>query len=86
MLEPTGLPLSVEEIETQVNVLMLNREQITNWDRWYATIEIIEQGYDPVTKKPLTQSTFDRWVAKITQEHEADEPTHNHPRRRVAPQ
>lgn len=67
-------------------VLSLNRDQINDHEFWFSTVEIIEAGYDPTTRKAVTLSALEAWVARCKTQPPNEEPSHASTSRVINPQ
>ena len=67
-------------------LLSLTRRQIADHDYWYATVEIVEAGYDPVTKAAITVEALKAWVNRCKNEPQQEIISNaSTPRRRITP-
>jgi hypothetical protein len=99
--EPVGVVTSKEnepmnfneyawDTEIEKAIIRLRQADIQNPAYWYETVETVEAGYDPTTRKPITISALEAWVTRCKSPPPQDEedPTHDSPprqSRRVQP-
>jgi hypothetical protein len=67
-------------------VLSLTRDQIADPEYWFSTVEIIEAGYDPATRKAITLSALEAWVARCKTQPITEDPSHASTPRFIHPQ
>lgn len=67
-------------------VLSLTRDQINDPEYWHSTVEIIEAGYDPATRKAVTLSALEAWVARCKTQPINEDPSHASTPRFIHPQ
>lgn len=78
---PINLSETLFDGETVAEVLRLGakRHLIRDLDYYYQTADMIFDGYDPETRKPLTMSRLKAWVARCEhpKEPQDNDPTHH---------
>ena len=50
--------------DIEAAMLSLTRKLIADNAYWFDTIEIVEAGYDPDTRKPITIDALEAWVTR----------------------
>lgn len=67
------------EAEAEVLRLAANNHLIRDLDYYYQTADMIFDGYDPETRKPLTTSGLKAWIARCEhpKETQNNDPTHH---------
>ena len=55
-------------------IITLKQRQIKDYDYWFNTVEIVEQGYDPKTKKRIDLDGLHAWLERCKQNpHDQEE-------------
>ena len=73
------------DVQIEDALLRLKRKDINDPDYWYATVSIVEAGYDPTTKKQITLTALEAWVNRCKAVPQEDTLDANTPSRRIAP-
>ena len=63
------------DVEIDAAVISLNRTNIKDHEYWFNTVDIVEQGYDPETRKSITLGGLKAWLDRCKSEPRED-PTH----------
>jgi hypothetical protein len=73
--------------DIEAAMLSLTRKQINDPDYWFATVEIVEAGYDPATNKLINLPALEAWVSrcKSSPPEEGNPDDTQSPPRRVSP-
>jgi glutathione S-transferase len=50
--------------DIELALLLLKRPQIADHAYWYATVDIVEAGYNPDTNKPINLPALEAWVSR----------------------
>lgn len=72
--------------DIEAAVLSLTRDQISDPEYWHSTVDVVESGYDPTTRKAITVSALEAWVARCKTQPMNEEPNHGSTPRIVHPQ
>ena len=74
------------DVQIEDAVLRLTRSRIKDFDYWFATVDIVDAGYDPETRKPITLDQLDAWVNRCeAKPEELPDDTPSPPTRCVTP-
>lgn len=56
-----------EEAETEVLRLATNRHLVSDLDYFWNTADMVVEGFDPITSKPITVTGLEAWSARCQQ-------------------
>lgn len=66
------------DADVDAAVISLNRTNIKDHTYWFNTVDIVEQGYDPKSRKSITLESLRAWVDRCKQAPDPDEEDETH--------